>query len=1220
MANQDKVEIFFVIDTAGSKLRYIGARVKPSADKPQEWCVVDVPNEIYRSPHLRGKKSKPEGLFPLFAWVGLGLPPIAKTEAKDEINRIVRNSLSCRDRWIRREKKYCEGKKSLLYHKMRCFHLQHRFLFETFRRFHSIKLSKTSPLEACDIHICDLAAIKKHIRVKDDKAFANRLSTIDPGKLEACVLDQRSLYRAMADFSGVSEIKTREISSALEPLREMAKRFATKLPVIQFEYIVHLSSEDSDGLYEHLCKSPFSEGIPLTEVAHPLTQNITLTPGLRLRILGRPGTGKSVALYQICQRNPGWHILLIKPILPANELVELQWFCRLHRSEPVALVFEDFHRSLSAEGTSFLLTALTWLDANCPDAAVIVTYRGTEALEVSQHIGSEEWYLRGFRNEVWLDPAPKGFIRQVLRLSAKTFNVEVTERLFDKWAQWIEKSDNTPLYCAESAHTWKGMTVSEPFFEISPPRSSVERWKRLFEDLPRKPEPARSLGPHVLRTLAFLHLVGDSSPFDLARVFSFLRLVLGDVEGLAFSNCIEALQASCWLLREEALIYIHDVQLAPPVVGLVENCKTTPFFHQYAEAAETFAMRLPSNEAATMLCLIASLWIEYDSWERGEKTADAALRLSPNHARALFQRGLARFTQKRWEPGMADLLAAAYASSAKQVPWGVLTVFSERLMGKESDELIDSLRDSFCFDDWIHLALFGYLGTGNFEAAVALAKEYAQLNEDSHFSQLILSETLLRSGMAQDALAVADKILKLDPHSVVAWRIKGSAYLIMGKYQEAKKVCAQVSRCFPPSYAVRRLAAETSLWETCLASGEAKLDAARRALHLAEWCLYVIPSDPDALVLRGLALLGLGRMAEAEKSLSEASKDTAAIEPCLRIAAKRALYRIAHEKARSGGSPRHEPVVYLLPNEVLFYCRLFRKEIGAPSWIEARAILSLGRVEHAGQSLKAIFLRESNEGDDSDSDKAWAKLAEILYRFAVPIEVLFPSAKAERPSARKGTKDKHSELNVGLVIRGLLKGDGCESEYSIRPAPPKASRGKFVYDGIDDVAVTCISDSARVANIDLAGELHFLWASWCWKRGRRLPLQGLLPVWLLSKLPKRACPERHVWFSLGVACVALAFRGEDPIWESHVRDLLKFRWHKVCRAAECDDAMAASLAALIDHVAKVSGKKSPVSRELAIRGRALLNSCSDSGPLGVCVLSDLWRRLNNEMPPESAPN
>jgi tetratricopeptide (TPR) repeat protein len=1218
----DKVEIFFVIDTADSKLMYIGARAKTSADKPREWRVVDVVNEIYSSPHLPGRKSKPEGLFPLFAWVGLGLPPIAKTEAKDEINRIVRNSLSCRNRWIRREKKYCEGKKSPLYHKMRCFHLQHRFLFETFRRVHSIKLSKTSSLEASDIHIYDLDAMRKHIRVKDDKAFANRLSTIDPDKLEACLLDQRSLYRAMADFAGVSEIKTREISSALEPLRKMGKRFTAKLADIQSEYIAHLSSEDPDGLYDHLCRSPFSEGMPLTEVAHPRTENITLTPGLRLRIVGRPGSGKSVSLYQICRRSPGWQVLIMKPTIPLTELEAITSFCKSKRSEPIALIFEDLQRHLATDGAGLLLHTLTMIDAHRRDAAVIVTYRGTEVLEVNRHIGPEEWYVRGFRNNVWLDPAPKGFIRQVLRLSAKVFGVQITEQLFDKWVEWVEKSDNTPLYCAEIAHSWHEMVVTEQFFRQPPPRSSVERWKRLFEDLVNKPDIVCSLGPHVLQVLAFLHLLGELSPFELEEVFSFFTFLADNVSRLTFSECIDALHRCGWLLKQGTSVYIHDVQLDPSVVGLSENRKATQAFHRCAEAAIRFVSRIPPNKAATLLCRLERLWTEHGESKKADEMVDAALRLVPRHEKALALRGLSRIARSRLRDGMADILAATKGRPNKRLFSAALLLMANRPLGRQVDLVIELFRPYLPLNDWIDLALMGYLCTGCFDRAVALATEYAEQKPDCAQPPLILSKTLLQSGMPEDALAIVEGVLKLDPDNETAWLIRGMAFLWLQNHSEAQRTFEQASSRFPTSLEIQMSSAEAELWIACLTSGEARFKAARRALHSATWCANIMPSDSVVLTLKGLALLALGSLSEAEETLREGLKIGVFYELGLRfrMAATRAIFRLTGEADSTGICTCHAPTLRLSPKDVLFYCRLFRNKTTTPNWVEVWAFLSLGRVEAAGNTLKRLFELQLSSNRYSDPGEAMENLTDVMHQFIFPVESLVQDSNIEAVSTPRAHNNERPELGAKLCLQSRLNWANCDLDLPENPCLPSDSKGDHAFNPTDEMAITCIAMAAEEANIGLAGELHQLWAGWLWKQGRRLPLQARLPFHVLARMAERRYPVQQSWFTLAVSSIALAYRVGDGLCERLLRHLLKFRWHKVCRAAECDDAIAASLAALVDHVAKVWGKKSPVPPELAIRGRALLNSCSDSGPLGVCVLSDLWRRSNNEMPSEPAPN
>ncbi|MDP2896650.1 MAG: hypothetical protein Q8Q12_08835 [bacterium] len=323
-----------------------------------------------------------------------------------------------------------------------------------------------------------------------------------------------------------------------------------------------------------------------------------------------------------------------------------------------------------ARGEQIFLHMLTWVDAYRPDAAVVVTYRANEVLEIEQKIRPGEWYDRGFGDGVWLDPAPPRFIREVLKLAARVFKVRVSETVFDSWAKWVEDCDNTPFCRAETARELQESAPSGPF--SSRMFLLTEKWRMLFNNLCTRSGPAASLCSHLLQALSFLNLIGEPRPFVLENVYEFVKLIFDGVGKFDFVECVQILHRSQWLTSDSERVWVHDLQIEPSVTGLLEKGGLTPAFHRLSESARKLAVRLPPDKAADMLSSVASVCIQHLQIEQAGKMADSALSAVPMHARGLALRGLARIANGAQEAGISDLHAAINAPTDKRVPAGLL--------------------------------------------------------------------------------------------------------------------------------------------------------------------------------------------------------------------------------------------------------------------------------------------------------------------------------------------------------------------------------------------------------------------------------------------------------------------------------------------------------------------------------------------------------------------
>ena len=1221
MANQDKIEIFFVLDTGRSELRYIGARVKPSAGKPEEWCVVDITREIF-GVRGRGKRPKPEGLLPLFAWVSLQMPRLTEAEAKEYefIPEFITKSLATRNRWVREEKRFSDGKEERatnahtgLYGKMKCFHIWKRFLFATFSRSNTISLSDNSPLAARDIYICDLHQLKSRLRLETDKALLTRLCSVSPEMLGDSLVDEKSLCRAIADFGGLSSIKTSEIRRVLKAMKARGGEFAAQLPPLVSEYIVSIPPDELEELYSHLCKNPFSQRVPLEEVFHPQIAHVRLTPGLRLRIIGRPGAGKSVALYQICRSTPGWHILLIKPSVPQTELEAITSFCK-KAAEPVAIVFEDLHRHVGVEGVGLLLYTLTWADAHRPDIAVIVSYRSNEALEVERRIKLEEWHDRGFGDGIWLDPAPPEFIRQVLRLASRTFKVQVPEDVFEDWARCVEERDNTPLCCIQTARELEGTAPSHAFSEGM--FVLADKWRILFKDLSAPSGPVESLCPHVLQVLAFLNVVGEPSPFAIETVYSFVKVLFGDIEQLHLMECIRFLDQSKWLLSDGEHLWVHDLQVDTQVVGLFEGWTPTPAFHRLSDATVKLSSHLPVGKAAKMLATLAGVYITRADAGRAEKMADAALALVPNREDALMWRSLARIETQGWKVAADGLRSVIETASRKTEPaaW-LLRLFADRRMAKDADQLIRSLRRDLSKSDWQELAVGGYISTGNFDEAVAAAEAHvgSNLASPSAAVHFLLMDTYLETGRAGEALKVADYLLGLAPDNALIWVARAEAYFFLRKYREAKKACDEAIRLAPNYFKIRCRAAEIEFLEASLTDGRVSPEVASRALKHLRWCLNVIPWHHEALALKGLALAVLGQTDGAKENLWLALRSKTGLPLRLRIVTEKALSYLGDQKALSSFQSTVEGVALLDPIECLRYCGLAGEKVKSPGWFEAFTLIRLKRVEEAAEVLRKTFTCDPDKGDYSMYAEHFCELKAVLSEMILPIEAFRHDRDVSRADTRLLANETRSETDKilqDLLLEQVRVVGQIEVESAKLLHPPVAPIIEANLDAIDNTATLCILTADENENSALACELHSSWMRWCWKQGRKFVLGGVLPTIVVESLKDGLSPPAYARFTLGVACIQLAFHNADIDQRQALRHLISLDWRGEMAAARSGDPGACVLVFLVDQAARAWGEKSPATRKSLTRGRSLLRSGSYDEPASFCVLSDGWQRLS----------
>jgi tetratricopeptide (TPR) repeat protein len=238
--------------------------------------------------------------------------------------------------------------------------------------------------------------------------------------------------------------------------------------------------------------------------------------------------------------------------------------------------------------------------------------------------------------------------------------------------------------------------------------------------------------------------------------------------------------------------------------------------------------------------------------------------LSPRDARAQYLIGLALLAQKNIGEATESLEAALRLSPSFVDPLAQLIQID--LAGKHPDAAVTRVQRQIAIvgDSAKLHELLGtvYLARGNRQRADAAFRKAIALSPHSAESLARLSDLDLAAGKYEQALAIADSSLRLDPRNLTARLSQGVAYEQKGDRQHAKQA-------YEAALAVNPRYADAANNLAMLLIDEDS--TSRRALELAEMAKAASPDDPRISDTLGWVLFKLGDYQRAVALFTQAA-------------------------------------------------------------------------------------------------------------------------------------------------------------------------------------------------------------------------------------------------------------------------------------------------------------------------------------------------------------
>lgn len=336
---------------------------------------------------------------------------------------------------------------------------------------------------------------------------------------------------------------------------------------------------DSVDLQDALLPSPLRRHVPVTdEVARALPR----IERQHVRITGRPGSGKSTAVYHLLRRDFADAMAIIAaPHLQASDADVIR---ALVQDAPsigiprVVLVIDDLQRYTE---TAFQL--LTWAFAT--DVSILMTSWSAEEARVAQRFGP---WLRE-EQHISIDAPDRAFIATLLTHCAKSLPDDaVADIKIDALAEIYARRESTP----------HGIITRFVHGRLLDPTVDDQYWQRAYEAVARERAHDER---HILIGLAFLRQAGIPTHCDV------LAAVLGVPK---LDDHLSTLAANGWLVVHDEQIWIDDVQLLPALGDLWHGQEAiAEYWELFARVRpEELATALPATHpwlAATSLELIA---------------------------------------------------------------------------------------------------------------------------------------------------------------------------------------------------------------------------------------------------------------------------------------------------------------------------------------------------------------------------------------------------------------------------------------------------------------------------------------------------------------------------------------------------------------------------------------------------------------------------------------
>lgn len=271
-----------------------------------------------------------------------------------------------------------------------------------------------------------------------------------------------------------------------------------------------------------------------TRVVYPSVRELTIPDGARMRIVGRPGSGKTATMFHIAASATDRVILLLPPRIQRWEVVPaIVDQCEV-RGQKTLIIVDDIERGLPVLPDSTAIRLLGWMDSAPQSTATLISYSATAKVRVEA-----ECDMTGFQL-VSLDEHSSGYC----------FDVSLA-------------------YASRYGHAPIGTRYDADLSDRSLRGLLLEQLRRADVPLSVNEEAQRALGQRLFENLLLTGTSPEISFIKLLRALdcadvpsiqtATLKLFMTDRYSGPFEEVVQRLQARQWqilagLLRDVVLL------------------------------------------------------------------------------------------------------------------------------------------------------------------------------------------------------------------------------------------------------------------------------------------------------------------------------------------------------------------------------------------------------------------------------------------------------------------------------------------------------------------------------------------------------------------------------------------------------------------------------------------------------------------------------------------